>query len=418
MKYRSISPLLLIGLLLLTTRVSAENQPAPSIEELWRIIQAQQAEIEALKQQQAQTEQKATDADEKAEAAVVAVEESASSSSGTGNWAERTTIGGYGEVHYNNLDGSGGASDKEEIDLHRFVLFVGHEFNEDIRFFSEIEYEHGVAGDGQVGEVEIEQAYVEFDLNDRHLARTGVALLPVGIINETHEPTTFYGVERNPVEKDIIPATWWAGGIGLHGQIAPGWGYDVVAHEGLKVPGMNDPDFNNYKPRGGRQKSGKADAEDLAATARLKWTGLPGTEIAGSIQYQSDITQSEDPTAGSAWLYELHTVIERGPFGLRALYARWDLDGSGPESIGADEQMGYYIEPSYRFFNDKLGIFARYNQWDNAAGNSSDTEKQQWDVGLNWWPHEQVVLKADYQFQDNDDGREQDGFNLGVGYEF
>ena len=76
------------------------------------------------------------------------------------------------------------------------------------------------------------------------------------------------------------------------------------------------------------------------------------------------------------------------------------------------------IEPSYRFFNDKLGIFARYNQWDNAAGNSSDTEKQQWDVGLNWWPHEQVVLKADYQFQDNDDGREQDGFNLGVGYEF
>jgi hypothetical protein len=111
-------------------------------------------------------------------------------------------------------------------------------------------------------------------------------------------------------------------------------------------------------------------------------------------------------------------VIERGPFGLRALYARWDLDGSGPESIGADEQMGYYIEPSYRFFNDKLGIFARYNQWDNAAGNSSDTEKQQWDVGLNWWPHEQVVLKADYQFQDNDDGREQDGFNLGVGYEF
>jgi hypothetical protein len=137
----------------------------------------------------------------------VAVEESASSSSGTGNWAERTTIGGYGEVHYNNLDGSGGASDKEEIDLHRFVLFVGHEFNEDIRFFSEIEYEHGVAGDGQVGEVEVEQAYVEFDLNDRHLARTGVALLPVGIINETHEPTTFYGVERNPVEKDIIPAT-------------------------------------------------------------------------------------------------------------------------------------------------------------------------------------------------------------------
>ena len=105
-------------------------------------------------------------------------------------------------------------------------------------FFSELEIEHGVAGESQVGEVEVEQAFVEFDLNDRHTARAGVALLPVGIINETHEPTTFYGVERNPVENNIIPATWWAGGVGLSGEIAPGWGYDVVLHEGLRVPGL------------------------------------------------------------------------------------------------------------------------------------------------------------------------------------
>jgi len=404
--------MLLTILLLPAVGAAADNQPAPSIDELWRIIQAQQAEIEALKQQQAQTEQKATTADAKAEAAVVAVEESAGSQSGAGSWADKTTIGGYAEMHYNNLDGSGGADDKEEIDLHRFVMFLGHEFTDDIRFFSEIEYEHGVAGEGQVGEVEVEQAFVEIDLNDRHTTRAGVALLPVGIINETHEPPAFYGVERNPVEKDIIPATWWAGGLGLFGQLAPGWGYDVVLHEGLKTSADDD-----YKPRDGRQKTGEADAEDLAATARLKWTGIPGTEIAGSVQYQSDITQSADPDAGSAWLYELHTVVERGPFGLRALYARWDLDGSGPESIGADKQDGFYIEPSWRF-NEKLGIFARFNQWDNAAGSSSDSEKQQWDIGLNWWPHEDVVLKADYQIQDNDDGEEQDGFNLGVGVVF
>lgn len=412
MKHCAFYRLLPTALLLLSTRVSAESVPAPTIEELWSIIQAQQAEIEALKQQQAQTAQKASTADAKAEAAVVAVEESASSKSGSGNWADKTTIGGYAEMHYNNLEGSGGADDKEEIDLHRFVMFLGHEFNEDIRFFSEVEYEHGVAGEGQVGEVEVEQAFVEIDLNDRHTARTGVALLPIGIINETHEPPAFYGVERNPVEKDIIPATWWAGGIGLFGQLAPGWGYDVVLHEGLKTSASD-----SYKPRAGRQKTGEADAEDLAATARLKWTGMPGTEIAGSIQYQSDITQSEDPDAGSAWLYELHTVVERGPFGLRALYARWDLDGAGPESIGADKQDGFYIEPSYRF-NEQLGVFARFNQWDNAAGGDSDSEKQQWDIGVNWWPHEDVVFKADYQFQDNDNGADQDGFNLGVGVVF
>ena len=408
----------LLTLSLASVQAYADGPPAaPTLEQLWEIIQAQQEEINALKQGQAATAEKALAADEKAEAAVVAVEESETRTASAGNWADRTTVGGYGELHYNNLDGSGGSKDKKEIDLHRFVLFFGHEFSDDIRFFSELEVEHDVAGDDQVGEVEIEQAFVEIDLNDRHTVRTGVALLPVGIINETHEPTTFYGVERNPVEKDIIPATWWAGGVGLTGEIAPGWGYDVVLHEGLRIPGARDSDFSGYKVRGGRQKTGKARADDLASTARVKWTGIPGTEIAGSVQYQSDITQGEDPTAGSAWLYELHADIERGPLGLRALYAMWDLSGSGPESVGADRQEGFYIEPSYRF-NDKFGIFTRFNQWDNAAGKSTKTEKQQIDVGLNWWPHEDVVLKADYQFQDNDDDKEQDGFNLGVGYQF
>ena len=325
---------LLAALLILplaSAKLSADGAPAtPTIEQLWEIIQAQQEEINNLKQQQTATENKATAADEKAEAAVVAVEESESRSTSAGNWADRTTIGGYGEMHYNNLEGSGGSKDKKEIDLHRFVLFFGHEFNDDIRFFSEVEYEHNVTGDGQVGEVEIEQAFVEIDLNDQHTSRFGVALLPVGIINETHEPATFYGVERNPVEKNIIPATWWDGGVGLSGEVAPGWGYDVVLHEGLRVPDAMDADFDGYKVRGGRQKTGKAKADDLAGTARVKWTGIPGTEIAGSVQYQSDITQGEDPTAGSAWLYEVHADIERGPFGLRALYAMWDLSGSGP----------------------------------------------------------------------------------------
>ena len=419
---------LLAALLILpltSAKLFADGPAAtPTLEQLWEIIQSQQEEINMLRQQQATTEkkatvadEKATVADEKAEAAVVAVEESETRSASSGNWADRTTIGGYGELHYNNLEGSGGETDKKEIDLHRFVLHFGHEFTDDIRFFSEIEYEHGVAGDDQVGEVEIEQAFVEFDLNDQNTARVGVALPPVGIINETHEPTTFYGVERNPVEKNIIPASWWAGGVGLFGEITPGWSYDVVLHEGLKVDAFNADDNKKYAVRGGRQKTGKADAEDLAATARVKWTGIPGTEIGATVQYQEDVTQSKDKTAGSAWLYEVHADIERGPFGLRALYAMWDLSGSGPESIGADEQEGFYIEPSWKF-NDRFGVFTRFNQWDNRAGNSSKTEQQQVDVGLNWWPIEDVVLKADYQWQDNDDDMERDGFNLGFGYVF
>lgn len=380
----------------------------PSADEMWRIIQEQQKQIEALKSQLNQT-------DRKVEATGDALEQVAAAKPSTGDasWAERTHIGGYGELHYNNLEGEGGASDKDEIDFHRFVLFFGHEFNDRIRFFSELEVEHGgVESDGSPlgGEVELEQAYVEFDLNDRHRAKGGIFLLPVGILNETHEPNTFYGVERNPVESNIIPSTWWAGGAALSGELGGGFSYDAGVHEGLNTGG-------SYTPRSGRQKTSNADASDLAYTARLKWTGMPGVEIAGTLQHQTDIRQGTDATAGSANLYELHTVISKGPLGLRALYALWDLDGSGPAAVGADEQFGWYIEPSFKL-NDQWGVFARYNLWDNAAGDSTDSEKKQIDVGVNFWPHPDVVLKADYQVQDNDDGRDQKGFNLGIGYQF
>lgn len=324
--------------------------------------------------------------------------------------AGRTVVGGYGELHYNNLKGEGGASDKDEIDFHRAILFLGHQFNDDIRFFSEIEYEHANTEVG--GVVELEQAYLEFDLNDRNRARAGLFLVPAGIINETHEPPAFYGVERNPIEKDIIPATWWAGGVSLLGELGYGFSYDLAVHEGLKTSAANQ-----YKVRAGRQFTSEAVAKDPAITGRLKWTGMPGVEIAGTIQHQTNMTQSSDPTAGSANLYELHGIVNKGPFGLKALYARWNLDGNGPAAIGADKQYGWYIEPAFRI-NEQWGLFARYNEWDNRAGVNGNTRKQQTDFGVNYWPHPDVVLKADYQIQDNDDGKNQDGFNLGVGYQF
>ena len=140
--------------------------------------------------------------------------------------------------------------------------------------------------------------------------------------------------------------------------------------------------------------------------------------MAASIQYQGDITQETDPTAGSAWLYTGHVSWRHKAFGLRALYAGWSLAGEGPEDIGADRQNGWYIEPSWRF-SQKWGVFARYNRWDNKAGNSDDTEYAQWDFGVNYWPHPNVVFKLDYQDQDAPDGKnELDGWNLGVGYQF
>ncbi|PIR34052.1 MAG: porin [Alphaproteobacteria bacterium CG11_big_fil_rev_8_21_14_0_20_44_7] len=394
-----------------------DDSALPSREEMWEMIKLQNQEIQNLKSRITSTEKKVVETDKKAEEASNTAQKvqnlaPAGGSAGYG-WWENTSIGGYGELHLNK------GSTKDEIDFHRFVLFVNHEFTDDLRLYSEVELEHSIAGEGQVGEFELEQAFLEYDINDYNRARAGVFLLPVGILNETHEPPTFFGVERNPVESNIIPSTWWEGGVGFSGELGEGFSYDVALHSGLNVPMTGG---SAYKVRNGRSKVGKAQAEDGAVTGRLKWTGYPGVEIAATAQYQSDVTQSMDVDDVQAGLFEIHTDIERQGFGLRALYARWVLDGSGAEALGRDVQEGFYIEPSYTFEigdEDEFGIFARYNYWDNEAGNSVNSDYQQVDIGFNYWPHPDVVLKADMAFLNAPAGGTDDEIaNLGVGFAF
>ncbi len=303
------------------------------------------------------------------------------------------------------------------------VLFFDHDFNDRLRLISELEVENAFTGTN--GDVELEQAYLEYTINPNFIARGGLSLVPVGIINETHEPPTFFGVERNGVEKDIIPTTWWEAGVGMRGEIGAGFAYDVSVHSGLNVPTTGN---NAFRIRNGRQKVSKAVAKDPAVTGRVKWTGVPGVELALTGQYQNDITQNG--LGIDAILLSAHADIRRGPWGLRALYARWDLaDGppaTGPGRLGRDEQYGWYIEPSYRFDvqgidgTGELGLFARYSQRDRSAGDSVDSDIRQIDVGANYWPHRDVVLKVDGQFEflPTGSGTGDNRLNLGIGYQF
>jgi hypothetical protein len=411
MKSKILAVLLAACLPCGSVSVLADGPPVtPTIEQLWEIIQAQQAEIEALKKQQRDTAQKAENADEKAEAAVVAVEEVDAKTAGVASWVDKTTIGGYGELHYNNIEG-----EDNEIDLHRFVLFFGHEFTDSIRFFSEFEIEHDVAGDGEDGEVEVEQAYLEFDLRENLQAKGGVFLLPVGILNETHEPTTFYGVERNDVENIIVPSTWWEGGGAVNGHFENGISWDFAITSGLE---METEGKNAFRVRSGRQKVSKATANDLAYTGRLKYTGIPGLELAGTVNYQTNATQSNNDGLDRGILYETHAIYNKGPFGLRALYARWDFNGSAVSAAGDDDQYGWYIEPSYKPWR-KVGLYSRYEKLDGAR---DQDQFDQWEIGANYWPHENVVLKVDYRSRDvdkNSSGKDDlDAFDLGIGYQF
>lgn len=389
-------------------------QETPSVEEMWELIQEQQRELRELRSELDQAESKIEETDVKVNATAEAVETVVEIT--PARQAQRDTyLGAYGELHYNNLDNElEGAEDKDEIDLHRFVLFLNHRFTDDVRLFSELEIEHSLAGDGAPGEVEMEQAFIEWDVNDNHRAKAGLFLLPVGILNETHEPDTFYGVERNNVESQIIPTTWWEAGGGVSGELAPGLSYDLALHSGLFM--------EEGVVRGGRQKVAKAKADDFATTGRIRYTGIPGLEVGLSAQWQNDVLQGET-VAGAAdlggLLLETHATYRSGPFALRALYARWDFDDD-IELIrtGAEEQSGWYVEPAFRIA-PSLGVFVRYSQWDTQEASGIDSEYTQTDLGVNYWLAETVVFKADYQTQDAPDGEnEYEGFNLGVGWSF
>ena len=387
---------------------------APTNAELWKIIQTQQAELNELKSKLEKTsdkikvtEQNLTETEQKVNATAEAVDTASKSD-------DKTFIGGYGELHVNQLNNKlATGKDLKEIDFHRFVLLIGHEFSDTVRFFSELELEHTVAGEGKKGEIELEQAYIEWDYADNHSLRSGVFLVPVGILNETHEPDTFYGVERNSIEKNIIPTTWWEAGVSFKGELAEGWSYDAAAHSGLSLaPGK-------FKVRDGRQKVSNAPAEDFAYTGRIKYNGIAGLEIAATLQFQEDLLQGMGASAVDATLFETHLSYQVGSIGLRALYAQWDIDKAiNAVAKGAEEQSGWYIEPSYRF-NPSFGVFVSYGEWDNQAAGSADTQYGEWSVGGNYWLTDTTVFKLDLLRQESPKGKDQyHGFNLGVGYSF
>jgi hypothetical protein len=397
--------------------MASHAQPAPTtVEELWEIVQRQQAEIDELRLElgEARAAMAATnDRVDETEARVEATGDYVETLAVADTGAQKTTIGGYGELHYNSTMSDAG--DSKEIDFHRFVLFFGHEFTDRVRFFSEFELEHSLAGDGAPGEVELEQAYAEYALTDNTFAKTGLFLLPLGILNETHEPTTFYGVERNDVESIILPSTWWEAGAGLNGRVGSGFSWDAALHSGLAMPTDGSSAF---RVRSGRQKVAEANANDLAYTMRLKYTGIRGVEVAASYQYQSDPSQVAGDGLDTGHLFTAHAIFQRGLFGLRALYAGWNFDGFAVEAAGADRQDGWFVEPSLRF-SDKWGIYARYEDLDAARDQDKFTQSE---FGLNYWPVPGVVLKVDYRMRDHSlpelAVRDFDSLSLGFGYNF
>jgi hypothetical protein len=422
-------------------------EEVPGVEALWAIVQQQQAELEALRQELQATRSQVDSAEAVAAENTAIIESVAefveSSDTAGSSWASRTTVGGYGEMLYNHGTSSG---DSNELDIQRFVLFLEHAFNDRVRFVSETEIEHSYIADDarSPGAVELEQAYIQWDYARNHSVLAGMYLAPLGILNETHEPNTFFGVERNQVESRIIPTTYRMNGVMLSGRLGPGWSYDFGIHEGLFFESSHGGEI---QIRESRQNGARAELDSPGYTGRIRYTGVPGLELGLALHYQTDMTQEGSTRSNigrdglidvlgnpvdelSGLLSEAHLVYQRGGFGFRALYASWDIDDSiisvanndlSNNGIGRDEQYGFYLEPSYRW-NNGWGVFVRYEEFDERAGSNlgaarNSTSKRTL-LGLNYWLTNNTVMKLDYQFENDDIDRGLDGFNLGIGWQF
>jgi hypothetical protein len=381
------------------TAPAARADTESDIATLKRLVAEQQKRIEAL-ERQLSNQQQTVQAAPVAPAPVVAAAPPAE---------PKTQVGGYGEILYHDYDKD------ETTDVARFVIGVGHRFDEQTRLVTELEVEHGFIenadGEAEGGEIEVEQAYVEHDWNRTFKTRFGLFIMPIGILNEFHEPPVFYGVDRNPVETFIIPSTFTDRGIRNIATFDNGLTFDFVVSSGLRAENEDPGEeflIDHIKPEG------ESPARTPAFTGRIAWRGIPGLELSATGLYQSDGSQRQIANVGHASFMEAHAIYRAYGFDLRGLYVRYDIGGSAPKAVDRDKQDGGYVEASYKLMK-QLGIFSRYNVWDNG-GLGGDTEIKQTNVGLNYWLIPDFVIKGDVQWQSGASDR--DGFNLGFGYQF
>jgi len=357
---------------------------------------------------------------------------------GYGESSPKTEIGGYMELHYNDIVGGDNSTTDEQLDFHRFVLLFSHELSDWIQFYSEVEIEHAfIEGDEKSGEIELEQAYVDF-LTGEHLNyRAGVLLTPMGIINQTHEPATFNGVERPFVDTVILPTTWSESGAGIFGNLFPGFSYQLNLMGGLESENFSA----SSGLRSGRQKAFKTNLEDLALAVRLEYKGLPGLAV-GASYYTGDSAQ--DLAIGAdvnVDIYEGDIRYSVVGFDFRGEITQVDIGDaerlntilgktSGSDAI-AKELFGWYLEGAYHFLplinrttSHDAALFLRYEDYDTqktmpGGFNENPTyDRQAWTFGLTYRPIPNLAIKVDYQDLKNESGTAEDLFNLGIGWEF
>jgi hypothetical protein len=357
---------------------------------------------------------------------------------------QKLSIGGYGQIDYNQAI-MRDESSTGKLDVHRMVLMFGYKFNSRTNFITEIEMEH-------VSEIYVEQAFLNYRINDYINFRGGLVLIPMGITNEYHEPTTFNGVERPNIDKYIVPSTWREVGAGFTGNIKEVY----LKYQVYLVNGFRSAEFGTDKAaftganglRKGRQKGAEAFSSSPNFSTKLDFYGIRGLKIGAAAYIGNSQTDKYNgvKTSDEAGMASADSsVVGVSMFGIDARYRRKGLQLKGQVNIanlsntdqyndyyGSDlgsQMLGYLAEVGYNVLPKKskhgqVIPFVRYEIYhthQKVAQNMSlvkSYNRNDLTFGLGWKITAGSMLKVDYQIMKSEDNaieaKEQLNFGVAV----
>jgi len=357
------------------------------------------------------------------------------------NSDQKLTIGGYAQIDYNQKFSSDTRSNGN-LDVHRMVLMFGYRFNPKTQFIAEVEYEH-------VEEVYVEQAFLNYQINDWLNFRGGLMLIPMGIINEYHEPTTFNGVERPNLDSNIAPTTWRELGAGFTGRVQDlNLKYQLYVVNGFKSYDGSGLIKGSNGFRSGRQKGAESFMSSPNLATKVDYYGVPGLKLGLSGYFgktQStlyDGLDKDDSAAeamadssvvgismlGADAAYSLKGLVLKGQFYYASVNNTDEYNKFTGKDLGS-AMLGYYVEAGYDLLNSKnseqkLIPFVRYEKYNTHQETEGIAKNLAYDrtditAGLGWWMTSGAVLKADLQWFDNEaTSSKTKQFNLGIGIWF
>lgn len=343
--------------------------------------------------------------------------------------SNKLSIGGYGEIVYKNTrtkkENGSTSTTQPTADALRNVLYVGYKFDKNWKLTTEIEVEHA-------DEIFLEQGTIDYTPSEKLTVKTGVNLIPMGITNLEHEPTTFFGVNRPDTESKILPTTWREIGVIASGKLNK-FSYHAGLVNGLLAK-SGTKSFTSDGIRNGRQKASQTEARDLAWVARADYHILPSFML-GASAYVGKAGGVATDVKQTIW--DIHTTAKFAGVDFKALYVHHALSNvvklnnelglTGTSGVG-EHMNGVVTELGYNVLHNRasweLLPFIRYEQYNTqskvAAGFTKDPSKERKNMtfGVNVKPNHHIVFKADYIKGKNKAKTGTDSWNLGVGWHF